>query len=322
MGRLAVMIMASACAVAVAAASAGADQGEHGTSDAGSSKNVVFVLLDDLDVLVGGLTPMPRVRQLLQAGGTTFQQATVATPVCCPSRSILLTSKYNHNIHSTAPGNCMWVNNTSPEWAEAQISKVLKRQNVPVRTAAIGKMLNNHDSFCGKNINSSIVSSWDEFLGLCSDSNFFNDTYNINGTTQEVIPGYQTAVLGNASVDFIERAVGRGERFMLYLAPHAPHIADGTYDYTCQPAPWYENATLPQDQAPRTPAWDVASPDKHWLYSQQQPMDAVSVAWTDRAFRQRWRALLSVDDAVSAIHDTLVRLGVDDETTIVFTSDQ
>jgi len=203
-----------------------------------------------------------------------------------------------------------------------QIPSVLKQQGINVTTGVFGKLLNNHDAFCGKNLNGDIMRPWDRSMTLCSDSSFFNDTYGIDGTEQRVVPGYQTAVLGNASIDFVRQAAGRGERFFLYLAPHAPHIADGTFDFTCQPAPWYANASLPSMQAPRTPAWDVSSPDKHWLFEQQPPMDEASVAWTDRAFRQRWRALLSVDDVVDALHAELGRLGVLDTTAILFTSDQ
>jgi len=55
-----------------------------GSASAAAIDNVVFVLLDDLDLQLGGLTPMKRVRSILQDGGTTFTHATVNTPVVSP----------------------------------------------------------------------------------------------------------------------------------------------------------------------------------------------------------------------------------------------
>lgn len=48
--------------------------------------NIVMVLTDDQDVFLDAMTPLAKTRQLLGEQGTTFSNAFVNTPICCPSR--------------------------------------------------------------------------------------------------------------------------------------------------------------------------------------------------------------------------------------------
>src|SRR5215218_9476608 len=60
--------------------------------------NVILILTDDLDVqlLEEHMEDYPNLRELA-AEGTTFENAFVTDPLCCPSRATILRGQYAHN---------------------------------------------------------------------------------------------------------------------------------------------------------------------------------------------------------------------------------
>ena len=59
--------------------------------------NILFVLTDDLDFELGGMTPLAKTRGWIKDRGVSFDYSFVTTPICCPSRASTLTGLYQHN---------------------------------------------------------------------------------------------------------------------------------------------------------------------------------------------------------------------------------
>ena len=69
-----------------------------------SRPNIVFVMTDDLDER--SMEDLDSLRQLMGgSNGTTFENAYVTDPLCCPSRATILRGQYphNHNILGNIP---------------------------------------------------------------------------------------------------------------------------------------------------------------------------------------------------------------------------
>mmetsp|Transcript_38219 Transcript_38219/g.126567 ORF Transcript_38219/g.126567 Transcript_38219/m.126567 type:complete len:674 (+) Transcript_38219:1039-3060(+) len=173
------------------------------------------------------------------------------------------------------------------------------------------------------------------YLG-CSFSDFAggvpsNGTYSRNGTYRSWRPGaptagglrlpqhggYVTSIIANLSLEWLQTVGGsRAPRdadgalltpFVLTVAPKAPH-------YPATPAPWYEEGTWVDEErvrAPRTASFGVAPSrlaDHHGMIAGQGPLLPHEVSAIDRQFRKRWKALLSVDDAIAAVAASLESL--------------
>ena len=101
--------------------------------------------------------------------------------------------------------------------------------------------------------------------------------------------------------------------FFLWLGPHAPH-------YPAVPAPWHADL-FPNMTAPRTPSFNRHAPDKHLMVAQNAELNAEALMYIDQHMRDRWSALVSVDDMLSSVINTLEKLGIADHTYIIYSSD-
>ena len=234
--------------------------------------NIVLLLTDDQDLLLGSLEAMPAAQRLLGDGGTTFTNFFAHTPVCCPSRGQLLTGRYMHNLKAAnaSVATCMRLDVRGESADEAfsamTIAPALKRAGYT--TLMSGKYLNGMAvSHCPDPGNaSSFVApppGWDRYLAMCPDTCytdcFFSDDGHgrtFNDTTFPAGSNYAPSVIGNATLAFVRSALFRHEPFFAYVAPHSPHSP-------ATPAPWYSDA-FAGHRAPRTAAYNVSAPDHHW----------------------------------------------------------
>eukprot|EP00040_Diaphanoeca_grandis_P025358 m.140397 g.140397 ORF g.140397 m.140397 type:complete len:525 (+) comp30110_c0_seq1:131-1705(+) len=281
--------------------------------------NIVMFLCDDQDITLGGWSPMTQATAVLNTQGVTAKNWFIHTPVCCPSRAEFLSGRYFHNVReTTSSGGCMHVN-------ESKVNPVSFMYYLNQAGYNVG--------YFGKHMNSCPKEAPPGFdcpdcywfaNGGGSDSEpggYLNATFNdqkstYKGNTNGEFAGYTTSIIANKSMTWVRKVAALGKPFFVQVAPKAPHVP-------ATPALWYATE-FADKEAPRTPNYNASSEllqDHHWLIAQQGPITESQAVTIDELFRDRWRTLLSVDDAIAALVATIEDLGLIDSTYFFSTSD-
>jgi arylsulfatase A-like enzyme len=276
--------------------------------------NILIIVTDD-ERAVGGLDVEPTVRSWLKSGGTTFTHAYATTPLCCPSRASIITGFYahNHGILGAADirRNLKTVDsmNVFPSF-----------QRGGYRVGLYGKYLNSWGLDDDGSMN---PSAWaprgvDDYAIVPSVTSWYDDMqadgtarWDVNGTEIRS-PDYSTTHIGESVLSFIEanHAANNSQPWLAYVAPIVPH-SPGTPEakYADAPIP-HQSLSPAQRERDRTdkPAWlRRAAP--------------AGIAGVRSLQRRQLRSLMSVDDMVAHIRSALLRLGEEENTIVVYASD-
>jgi N-acetylglucosamine-6-sulfatase len=279
--------------------------------------NIVLILTDDLtvqDLSPANLEHMPNVKSELVDGGTTFDNAFVTNPLCCPSRASVLRGQYTHNHQVLA---------NEPPLGGFQRFRFLGHENSTMatwlkdggyRTALFGKYLNGYaDTY--------VPPGWDEWYAVAGD--YLSNDLNENGriVSYDSDRYHLDDVLSEKASDYVTRTAAADppfftadSPFLMWLGTKAPH-------QPATPAPKYENA-LPDARLPRPPNFDEKDvSDKPGWIKDNPPLSLEQKKYMEELHRKRLQSMLSVDDMIGDLIKALHDSGELDNTYIFFTSD-
>jgi arylsulfatase A-like enzyme len=302
----AIAAAALACWVAAAAAAAPA------TAASKPRPNVILIVTDDQTAASFNTRYMPRTVKQIAGRGTSFANAVVSTPVCCPSRAQMLTGQYAHNngVRANNPGYGLLEDkrNVLPTW--------LGRAGY--RTLHVGKYLNGYAQVKGP----APAPGWDRWLSLTGTS-YSRPTFSIDGK-RRAYDRYLTGILGRMSARLVSRYARDRRPFYLQVDHFAPHV-DGSSPGRCDGAAVPDPADgdlFASEQAPRPPSFgepDVG--DKPEFIQKLPGFDQAQIDEVDRLYSCAVGSLAAVDRAVAELMAALRRSGELGRTMIVFTSD-
>ena len=268
--------------------------------------NVLVILTDDQRWDAMGCAGNRLVRtpnmDRLAAEGVRFANVFVTTSLCSPSRASLLSGQYARQHR---------VLNNFTEYPNTLPSYPRRLKDAGYETAYIGKWHMGED-------NDERRPGFDHWFSHRGQGNYFDTEFNDDGTRRKV-PGYYTTVVTDHAIDWLRKPHDRP--FLLILGQKAPHGGP------IQPEPRFEHA-LDSVRIPRPAnADDYAAPDKPaWLKESYPTWHGLGGPLYgqkdyDRFVRAYLATLLSVDESIGRIYDTLRSLGQLDHTVLVFTSD-
>jgi len=130
---------------------------------------------------------------------------------------------------------------------------------------------------------------------------------------------YSTAVIGNVSIAWIKKVANQGKPFLAYIAPKAAHEP-------FNPAPWYVDAWDPSwpEHEPRDENWNCSfesRKDHHGNVPTEPMITEEASRVITGVWKNRWRTLMSVDDVISDVIQTVDDLGLSDSTYFFYSSD-
>jgi N-acetylglucosamine-6-sulfatase len=282
--------------------------------------NVVVISTDDQTLASFNRRTMPRTHDLLVDEGTTFTDAIVVTPTCCPSRASYLTGQYGHNngILENNPGyvDLRRKGSTLPVWM----------QQAGYRTIHIGKYLNKFAEAVEDPTEP--PPGWEDWRTQISPHAYYDYPLAINGEVVEFgsdDDDYLGRVLTEEAVGAIRSYAPQRRPFFLTLDHFAPHNGGGRGDRRCRKAPVPDPADqrLFEDvELPRPPSFnerDVG--DKPRFVRDLEPIGKGPRRQLEQRYQCALASLRSVDRGVEAIYEALADEGELERTVIVFWSD-
>ncbi|KAK8135137.1 hypothetical protein PG984_007149 [Apiospora sp. TS-2023a] len=280
--------------------------------------NVVIVMSDDQDRLLGSMDYMPVVQKMM-GDGVEFENHYGTISNCCPSRATFLRGQAAHSTnitHVRPPGGNYdkWRlagedKNYLPHWIK----------KAGYKAEYVGKFLNGYSQ-----ANYHIPpKGWDHVDALIEP--YINDYNNVimsqNGERPVQYRGFHSNdVVRIKAIDRLQCLLDAEDPFFMAIMPYAPHVAGQQ-----PPTPQARHADKFADAtAPRFANWnpsDKIQKTKSVFLKDLKLMDSEAEASADRLFRGRIRAIQGVDEIIEDVLAKLEEKGQLDNTYVIFTTD-
>jgi len=267
--------------------------------------NLVFILTDNQGAWTLGCYGNPDIRtphiDRLAAEGIRFTRALSCNPVCSPTRATFLTGLIpsQHGVHS---------------FLDPKFMMGPQAYNTLAEFTSLGEVLRDAGYVCG------LSGKWHLGANLTPSEGFSFWVTKPDGSTrefydQDVIEdgklrkeaGYTTDLWTRKGVQFIEQNQAR--QFFLYLAYNGPYSLGNLMlnPPRNRHAEYYKGKAFTSFPRDAMHPWQHANKQFH---NQQVAMERVAAETS------------GVDDGVGEIMATLKRLGLDDNTLVVYAADQ
>jgi arylsulfatase A-like enzyme len=311
----------------------------------GARPNVVFLLLDDLDVVVSRPfleRVMPFTMELIATTGVEFTNAFVPTSVCCPSRALLLSGKCGHatNVLTNGGPRGGWGQFRDEDGTGGRDAATLPAWLTAAgyETALFGKYLNGYHLDEATGSPPPVPSGWSDWHAFADAGRAEGRAYTGYGYTlanaEKGGPAslerrgfgerdYATDVLRDKVVGFLGRR-DAGRPFFAYVAPTAPHLPLPPARRHAERAEAWDCGTMPGREARPNFFADGASFDDKpaWLRDSLDRRDAPPArAFNCTDWRRRLGSLYAVDEMVRDVVERLRAAGEWDRTMLVLASD-
>lgn len=294
------IVLLLVCVLLTSGAQAGGVAGRPSTpaptgaaTDSNQRPNIIFIVTDD-ERAGDPRFVMPNTRKWFYEGGAHFPNGFASTPLCCPSRSSIMTGRYVHNHRVLRNSDALALDQRDT------IQRYLQQRGYT--TAIFGKYLNSWNLAN----NPPYFDRW-----AISSGGHYNTPFNVQGQQQRIAQ-YQTDYVASRAAGFLREhdKTRDNQPFFLYVAPYAPHAP-----FT--PPERYRNSTVPPFEG--NPAVDEADRSDKPPYVRQTNLNKQHIS--EEIPRQQKRMLLSVDDLVASVMGTLQETGEAENTIVVFISD-
>ena len=312
--RSLVTLVAAALVTALAATVAGLPRATPSSASVATSAvddrpNIVIVLSDDQRMETVSPEGMPRLWSDVREQGRLYPHASVPTSLCCPSRASILTGLYSHSTRIFANSMPYGGYTLFHERGLEDHTVALALQDAGYDTNLVGKYLNG--PFPAALRAGIMPPGWDHLISYTTPGDHYYN-YSLNdGTSYGGDPeDYSTDVLAGYAERLV-RAAPSTQPLFLMLATTGPHLP-----FT--PAPrdiglWH--GRLPSYTAPAVNE-DVS--DKPPWVRRQPKVDQAKI---DDELASGQEAVMSIDDAVGGLVDSLRATGRLDNTLFIYLTD-